>query len=155
VSAGYEIVPTSVRHLKPMALGMRAASWLAMERYGQNPRAAVHRAFMVSHYRRTALIDGKPVAMWGVAGSLLNECADVWLFLSRDVEKMPLAIVREARAELSQAADLYSHLEATLLPEDEPSVRFARFLGFGGDSERIPIGDSYVLRMTYQPEGMH
>ncbi len=152
----YDIVKASVRHVKPMALGMRAASWLAMQRYGGGARRAVFKAFTLSSYCRTALIDGKPVAMWGVVGSLLDERADVWLFLSRDIGRMPLAIVREARAELGVATEQYSYLEATIVPEDEASIRFARFLGFEGrEEDRIPIGDSYVLRMSYQPERMH
>lgn len=155
MSTDYSIVKASIRHVKPMALSMRPAGYFAMEHYGGDPRRSVFQAFRQSFYCRTALIDGKPVAMWGVASTLLNEYAEVWLVLSHEIGRMPLAIVREARAELSRVTEDYSHLEATILPEDEASIRFAQFLGFVDDEERIPIGDSYVLRMSYQPERVH
>lgn len=152
----YSIVKASVRHVKPMALNMRPAGYFAMQHYGGDPRRAVFQAFRQSFYCRVALIDDKPVAMWGVAGTLLNDRAEVWLVLSHEIGNMPLAIVREARTELNKVTEDYSYLEATILPEDAASIRFAQFLGFSaGEEDRIPIGDSYVLRMSYQPERAH
>lgn len=164
--SAYEIVPSSVRHVRPMSKRVRAAGALAMQNYGVNPRVGLHRVFVSSNYTRTALVDGRPVAMWGVVGMLMGDTAFVWLVLAQETGQIPRAIVREARAELQRVMDNYSHIMMTVLPDDEPSVRFALHLGFRpmdgeymGDAKdaltnprfRIPIGDSYVIQMGYAP----
>lgn len=145
---------------------MRVAGSIAMQSYGLDPRSALHRVFVASTYCRTALIDEKPVAMWGVAGHILSETAFVWLVLAEETARMPHAIVREARAELQRVMDNYSRVMMTVLPDDAPSVRFALHLGFrpmdgdfmGGEQDalsnprfRLPVGDSYVVQMGYAP----
>lgn len=166
----YEIVKASARHVRPMSKRMRVAGSIAMQNYGENPRSALHRVFVASTYCRTALIDDKPAAMWGVAGNLLSETAFVWLVLAEETGRMPHAIVREARSELQRVMDNYSRIMMTVLPDDAPSVRFALHLGFRpmdgdfmGDEHdaltnprfRIPTGDSYVVQMGYAPSEVH
>lgn len=152
----YTVVPGSVRHIRPMAASMRHAAAMALDGYGFNPREALRRAYVASHHCRTAMIDGKPVAMWGAAGALLSDGAYVWLVLSDAVRSIPRAIVREARADLAEVMERYPRISATVLPDDEDSVRFARFLGFSGEIDdpeaRIPMGDHFAIRMTYRPE---
>ena len=154
-----------------MSAGLRAAAFLTLQSYGQDPRKALFRAFLTSFYCRTALIDNRPVAMWGVAGSLLGETAFVWLVIAQDIVKLPLSIVREARDELARIMENYGEIATTVLPDDEAAVRFAVFFGFQGGgyndgksrqqiqreiSEnpdlRIPVGDNYVVALSYHPE---
>lgn len=144
----YEIVPGSIRHIRPMSRAMRSAGAAAIEGFGFNPRAGLRRAFVASHHVRTALIDGRPVAIWGLAGSLLAHETTAWLVLSDEAGEMPIAIVREARQQLASAAQDYEEVVATVLPEDERSVRFAEFLGFKA-GDKIAMGDGYVLKMHY------
>ena len=174
MSAGviYSIVRASIRHIRPMSEVMRPASAAAVQGYGFNPRTGLRRAFTSSFHCRTALVDGKPVAMWGVAGTLLGDTANVWLVLSAAAQKMPRAVLREAKAELEQTMRYYGAVVTTVLPDDAASVRFAIHLGFRGATEdgenesidddiqrdilanpkyRIPLGDSYAIRLGYQP----
>lgn len=166
----YEIIPASIRHVRPMSRRIRAAGAITMQGYGVNPRIGLRQAFTASNYARTALIGGAPVAMWGVVGTLLGDTAFVWLVLAEETSRIPYAIVREARAEMQQAAEAYSRIMMTVLPDDTPSVRFALHLGFRpsdgeflGDEAsaltdprfRIPIGDSYVVRMCYAPTAVN
>lgn len=166
----YEVLPASVMHIRPMARAMRAASVITVEGFGYNPREALRRIFVSSFYCRTAVMDGKPVAMWGVCGSILGDEATVWLVLSNAIQALPKAIVREARAELAKVAENYRVVNTTVVPDDEVALRFAIFLGFGernghsrrqtqaeimADPEnRIPIGDAYVLLLGYHPDEM-
>lgn len=157
----YLIVPASVRHIRPMSMRMRAAASRALDGYGFNPREGLRRAFISSFHCRTALIDGKPVAMWGVAGTLLNDSATVWLVLSDEVRRIPRAIAKEAKAELQRYVQNCPEISATVLPDDEASIRFALHLGFRGDNDqddvmtdpkyRVPLGDRYAIRLTYHP----
>lgn len=171
----YCIVPASPRHIRPMAAKLRAAACITLQAFGYEPRRALHRIFLNSFYCRTALIDGKPVAMWGVTGTLLGDVAYVWLVLSDDIASMPRSIVKEAKRELSAIMENYREIATTVLPDDAAAIRFAVYLGFhdnheGGDTQsrkalerdirenpkhRIAVGDHYVIRLAYHPPGMH
>lgn len=166
----YTIVASSIRHVKPMSRQMRAAGAIAMQPFGLDPRSALHQAFRMSLHCRTALLGERPVAMWGVAATLLGETAVIWLVMAQQTGIFPRAIVREARAELERVANSFPHVRMTVLPDDEASVRFAFCLGFRptdgelyGDEEsaltdprfRIPIGDAYVVQMGYAPMMVH
>lgn len=171
MSTAYSIVPSSIKHVKPMARCMRTASCMAVEGYGYDPRAGLRRAFVASLLCRTALIDGHPAAMWGVVAGMLDDSASVWLVLSEAIQALPRAILREAKAELDRVMADYPHVAATMLPDDAASIRFALHLGFGGTHRgkfedmrvdaltntayRIPLGDSYAIQLTYQPTGVH
>ena len=172
---GYSVVPTSVRHIKPMSRDLRAAACVTLQGFGFKPREALHRAVLASYYCRTALKDSKPIAMWGVKGPLLADTAVVWLVLSDEVTRMPLAIVREARAELAKVMENKKEIAITVLPDDAAAIRFAVFLGFhdreNDDGElsrktlcdailadpqyRIPVGDQYVIALGYHPNMRH
>lgn len=168
----YSIVPGSVRHIKPMASRMRAAACITLQDYGYLPRAALHRVFVRSLYCRAALVDGRPVAMWGVVGTLLNETAYVWLVMSDEIAHIPRTIVREAKRELAGIMKGYREIAATVLPDDDAAIRFAVYLGFHDrDDEaddgtrkatareirenprhRIPVGDQFVIGLGYHSE---
>lgn len=160
MSGDYQIVKASIRHIRPMAKRMRPAAGVALEEFGFDPRRALHRAFMTSFYCRTAIMDDHPVAMWGAIGVVIGMSAYVWLVLSEDIRHMPRAILTEARRELGDVMERYPFISATVLPHDTAAVRFAKHLGFGGDNDvddpltdekyRIPIGDTYAVRMTYR-----
>ncbi len=167
-----EIVPASILHVKPMAARMRAAACATLQSFGFEPRMALRRAFLRSLMARTALMDGKPVAMWGVQGNLLDDTALVWLVMADDIANIPRTIVREARRELKSIMENYEEAATTVLPDDEAAIRFAVYLGFHDrhdddepasrkDIERsirenprnkIPIGDSFVIGLGYHPE---
>lgn len=147
--SSYQIIAASIRHVRPMSECMRAAP--ALDGYGFNPRAALRRAFRSSSHCRTALVDGRPAAMWGVIGTLLGDSAYVWLVLSKQIRRMPVAIVREAKAELARVMENRSEVKATVLPDDVEAVRFAGFLGFRPEG-RLPIGDSFATLVSYHPE---
>lgn len=147
---------------------MRVAACMTLQSFGQDPRRALHRVFLQSLYCRTALIDGKPVAMWGVVAGLMSETAYVWLVISDQIANIPLSITREAKAELSKIMERYEELATTVLPDDDAAIRFAVYLGFHDDHDgprlsrkarereirenpahRIPVGDQYVIALGY------
>lgn len=173
--APYSIERASARHIRPMAAHLRAAACITLQGYGYNPRQALHRAFIASFYCRTALSNGRPVAMWGVTGTLMSDVAFVWLVLSQEITKIPLSITRDARRELAKIMENYDEIATTVLPDDEAAIQFAVHLGFhdreGADApgsrrglaaaikadpkHRIPVGDSYVIGLGYHAAGVH
>lgn len=172
----YSVVQASIGHIKPMAAQMRTAACVTLQGFGFRPREALRRAYVSSRYCRTAVIDGRPVAMWGITGPLLSDGAYVWLVLSDRIASMPVAVVREARAELARFMTNYRELAITVLPDDEAAIRFALYLGFHDREEpdgsllprkallreimtnpkhRIPVGDSYVIALGYHALEIH
>ena len=172
---GYEVVKASIRHVRPMSAQLRAAACITLQGFSMEPRRALHRAFLASSSCRTALQDGKPIAMWGVKGTLLGDTAFVWLVLSEGVTRMPVSVVKEARAELAKVMETNDEVAITVLPDDEAAVRFAVYLGFHdrenddgrmsrkelcqailtNPAYRIPVGDHYVIALGYHPETRH
>lgn len=175
MSLDYQVVTSSVRHVRPMARQLRAAACITLQGFGLNPHSALHNAFIASSYCRTALVDGKPVAMWGVKDVLLSDQAAVWLVLSDFITQMPVAIVREARQELARVMETKREVAITVLPNDEAAIRFAVYLGFhdreNDDGQfsrkdlchavmtdpkyKIPVGDHYVVALGYHPTHGH
>lgn len=168
----HRVVPSSILHVKALVRTMRRDAHVTVTGAGYDPRRALHRTMRQSHHCRTALIDGRPVAMWGVVGALLAERASVWLVMAEGVTSMPRSIVREAEAQLAEIRRHYSEIVVTILPEDETALRFAIYLGFrdrhdGNDrrdrkaverrirtnpKNRVPLADGYVIALGYHPE---
>jgi len=146
----YEVVPASILHVRPLAKRMRAASAASVAGYGFNPREGLRRSFVNSHHCRTALVDGRPIAMWGLIGPLLAGETFAWVVLTEEAAEIPFSVVREARRALATAAESYETVRAAIFPDDAGAIRFATFMGFVEDG-RAPLGDSYVLSMRYLP----
>lgn len=165
----YAVRPARALDVKPMARQLRAAACITLQGFGLNAREALRRAFVQSSYCRTAVDpEGRPIAMWGVKSTVLGDTGMVWLVLSEAVTRMPIAVVKEARAELSKMMERLSEIAITVLPDDEAAVRFAVSLGFHDREEemprrelvrailadaryKVPIGDSYVIALGYHP----
>jgi hypothetical protein len=167
----YEVVAGSPRHIRRMAKDLRAAACVTIADFGFDPRRALHRIFVQSFYCRTALVAGRPIAMWGVVGSLLSPNAFVWLVLSKDVGLLPVRLVRDARAELARIMKDYDEVSTTVLPDDEAAINFAVCLGFhdreGDDAPKrrrdmvaairanprykVAVGDHFAIALGYHP----
>ena len=166
----YEIVRGRLIHVGRMARAMRDDAAATIGAFGFDPKRALRDAVIGSHYCRAAVVDGRPVAMWGLRGALLSDHAMVWLVLSKDVTGMPRAIITEARREMAAFGEQYDELATTVLPEDDAAIRFASFLGFHDrhDEEhdemtrkeraedmrhnprhRIPVRDGYVIALGW------
>lgn len=165
----YTVRPARALDVKPMARQLRAAACITLQGFGLNAREALRRAFVQSSYCRTAVNpDGRPIAMWGVKSTVLGDTGMVWLVLSEAVTRMPVAVVKEARAELSKMMERLSEIAITVLPDDEAAVNFALALGFHDREDnlprkemvravladpryRIPVGDQYIIALGYHP----
>lgn len=136
-----EVVDASLVHIGPIANNLDAD---ALERYaeiGVRPRAGLRRLLDESAYCRTALLDGKPVAMWGVLGSDLASCGEVWLSITERARGHRMKIVRLARKELRAMMSTKVMLISSVLCNDARGKRFAEFLGFDcTDLDEAPGG---------------
>ncbi len=123
-----------------------------------------------SAFRRSWIVDGKLAAVGGVTGSLLSPHGFVWLALSEDVIRFPLAIIRESRRQLGEIMATKTELATTILANDEVALRFSAFLGFHGkhdatlrtwrdhlrgfqvESPRIPVDRGFAIAVGYHKD---
>ena len=77
-----------------------------------------------SVYRKTALIDGVPVAMFGVCGVLLGSKGLPWLLTSSDVNKVsPLKFARIYQEEVKKMLAIFPVLENLVDAEYTAAIR--------------------------------
>lgn len=131
----YEIIPGSVRHIRALSNDARPAACMTLRQFGSDPRRALHHAFVQSQYVRTAMIGGKPAAMWGTGGNLLSQHAYIWATIGMGAVRYPLAVVRRARKELAELCSDGLELRATVIKEDDRALLFAETIGFRASDE--------------------
>lgn len=133
----YHVVPASVRHIKPLAETLRPAACETLARFGLDARRGLLTTFRASRYRRTAIIQGRPVAMWGTHGGMLSDHAELWAAFTTEAVRFPLAIVRGARKELAALTEGGIWLYAKVSKDDEKALLFAETVGFRVSSDLI------------------
>ena len=107
---------------------------------GASIQHALWYGYKNSFYRRTALIDGVPVAIWGVCGVLLGGKGLPWLLTSPGVHQVsPLKFARIYQEEVKKMLDLFPLLENLVDAEYVAAIRLLEICGFSiGESE--PLG---------------
>lgn len=97
---------------------------------------------------RTALRDGRPVAMAG-AVPLDEQCASVWMLstaLDREAKRF---LLRQARGFITALHYLYPTLIVALKPDNRESIRFLKWLGFDFPAQapfEVPLGLTTMVK---------
>lgn len=97
---------------------------------GVAPRRFIRRLLYKSCYARTGMIDGVPVAMWGLLGTILSQSGEAWLSITPEGRHRPFIIAAVARAEAALLLTMKNELRSIVLIGDTRAERFLRFLGF-------------------------
>jgi len=137
----YEIVEAKRWHCGRLARAICWERWLAFIEGGFRPHDQLVQVFEISAIRRTALIDGAPVAMWGVTGTLLSREGGGWLSLTKAAMAHPFALAREVRAQLAEISAT-RQIRIGVAQDDSAAVRFATFFGFKREGEPLRLPDS-------------
>ncbi len=136
-----EVVDAQLVHVGPVASDLEQATLDTFRTIGVRPRAGLRRLLDVSAYCRAALLDGKPVALWGVMGPELATCGEAWLSITNRARAERKQIVRLARRELRAMLATKVMLVSSVLCNDARGKRFAEFLGFDcSDREEVAGG---------------
>lgn len=125
-----EILQTTPQHLAQLAERMRVGDRLELTCMGLTPSEALKRAYWESIWSRTALLDGEIAASWGVGGSPLGEIGHPWLLTAPAVERVPVKMVRVARAEVGAMLGLFPVLENVVADGYRQACRFIEVVGF-------------------------
>lgn len=126
----YQIIEARHQDVWKLARRLREEDRAAAAAAGFAPRDLLYRMWRDSPYRRAALIDGQVAALWGCYAPLLCATGEAWLKTAPEVERLPLAFVKEARRELVAMLENRVELQTAVDARSERAIRFVRILGF-------------------------
>jgi hypothetical protein len=125
-----EIVEGRALHVGPVASAIDDLERGTFAAFQVKPRVALREMVRQSAYCRTGLLDGRPVAMWGVTGPAVASGGEVWLALSLAARQRRFLIVRTALREVRAMMAFKHELVSCLFCREARAFRFADFLGF-------------------------
>lgn len=104
-------------------------------RFGITVQHALWQSYKTSVIRKTALIDGRVAAMWGVAGVFMGRVGVPWLLTSPEVKKVsPLRFCRIYQIEVMNMLKLFPRLENYVAMEYTAAIRLLEIIGFTVES---------------------
>ncbi len=129
-----QIMPAQRKHAGAVAAYLPEPQRRVINARGHDPRRVLRQRIIGSD-AWVALIDGETAAVWGVEGTLLAPSAYVWLAVTPRAKKLPVLMVRTAKAELAKLSAMRGTLVTAIETVDKEAIRFAEFLGFRHDEE--------------------
>lgn len=141
----YWVLPTTPPHLSLLAQNMRDNDKAEVVGVGSTIKRALWRGYRNSILCRTALIDGKVAAVWGLCVgmknnvSLLSDIGVPWMLTTDAVEQLPISFCRQGRREIAAMRAIKPKLESYVAADYVQAVRFLKLLGFDVD-EPQPVG---------------
>lgn len=151
----FAVIDAEPHMIGRMVRGLRLAHTAALEGLGID-RHETHRQlralFGQSSFRRAWTVNGKLAAIGGVTGMLASDRGFIWLALTEEAVRYPVAMVKEARRQLSEIMATRMEVATTLISNDHAAMRFAGALGFHGNT-RIPVGNGEAIAVGYHAGG--
>jgi hypothetical protein len=174
----FQVVEAKKWHCGQMVRLLRVEHAQVIAKIGLNSHSQLRACFDASAFRRAWMIDGRLAALGGVMSSALASTGMIWLAVSNEASRYPMAMVKEARKQIDEIMQVKRFLCTTIIDGDEASKRFAIFLGFVpsgfemtlaassrygrrdlarqfeiNQDARIPIGTGYAVTMNYMGRG--
>lgn len=136
-----EIIPATIDHIAPIAAKMRPADVAeVMASSGKSPHEALMFSLSGSAMARTALVDGQPEVMFGVADlNVLTLTGAPWLLGSDAVERNYRLFLRQSLSWREQLLQRYDVLRNFVDDRNEVSKRWLAWMGFTL-FDPIPVG---------------
>jgi hypothetical protein len=94
----YTIIDAEPSHLDQLHAGLRPLDCMELMACGTPVREHLQRCYQGAILRKTAFVEGQIGAMWGLhCGTLLSGEGYPWFLTTAAVERVPIAVVKEAR----------------------------------------------------------
>jgi hypothetical protein len=153
ITSGYAIVPCTVGHIYELAETLRDKDRTEILNLGFGVKKALWRAYRNSIMCRTALVDAKVAAIWGLAIGLrhgvspLSDLGVPWLHTSAAIEAVPVSFIKVAKTELAAMRALRPKLESYVAADYAQAVKFLKIIGFTVDkAEPVGLGGAPYCR---------
>lgn len=126
----FQIIEAKPYHCGRIVRMLRREHQNAMTIIGQKAHHELRTCFDHSAFRRAWLIDGQLAAVGGVVGTSLSSAGYIWLALTQEATKYPVAVFKEAKTQLREILQVKRKLVTTTYCDDATATRFAERLGF-------------------------
>lgn len=145
-SPNITIEDTIPLHLRMMSEAMTLDSMETAKRMGMTPLKALWHSYRNSIICKTAFIDGRIAAIWGLNGIMLSDAAKPWLVMTPETQEYPFRVAFRYRKELENMLKLFPVLEEYVPESNEKSIRLLELMGFKVSKNRIPFGKEVFRR---------
>lgn len=126
-----DIIPTVPAHLREMANALRPEDEQEILSFGLTKEKALWQSYKYSILRKTALIDGKIAAIWGVSGTLLSNNGRPWLMTTPEVKRIsPLRFTRIYQKEALAMLEIFPQLCNIVETSYTEAIRLLEISGF-------------------------
>ena len=150
----FEVVEGKPWHAGQMARIVRNVHVAALGKASLNVHRDLATTAGGSIFCRAWLIDGKLAALGGVNGPISSATGYIWLAVSDEATKHPLAMIREAKRQIAEIMETRRELRTACVAGDVPSMEFAIFLGFVPEgTEDIEINGVWFIPLIYSDDG--
>jgi hypothetical protein len=147
------ILPAHATHIAPIATRMRSADRIECTAMGHTPKQALRAGLATSSTAWTALVDGRPEAMFGlVVTSALGGEGRPWMLGSGAIYAHPRAMLRRAPRFLAAMFDATARLSNLVAADNVRAIRLLRRWGFTIDTETIMIAN-IAFRLFHAERG--
>lgn len=120
-----------MRHAKDLSETLREGDKEEARALGHDPKKATFFAFRHGVLRKTALVNGRVAAMWGVCGSFLGLSGQPYLITGNECDNVsPHAFAKIYRKEVLLMQEAFPVLENYVDYRYEGAIRMLRLAGF-------------------------
>lgn len=125
-----EIVPTTFCHILRLRNSLREDDRREIECLGFTPLRGILESYRGGLINKTALVNGKVAAMWGLKETNKNEGMPWFLTTKALEEAPPLFFVRTYKKEVEEMLEIFPRLVNHVLFDYVSSIRVLRLAGF-------------------------
>lgn len=134
-----EIVETKPFHVLELRSTLREEDASEICKFGLPIRKALYRSFRNAIFCRTALVDGKVAACWGLGGVVLGDIGHPWLLTGTVCNAVsPITFARIYKEQVQEMLTHFDILENWVDSGYTKSVRLLKLIGFTLD-DPMPI----------------
>lgn len=147
-----EVIPARATHIGPIANRLRDIDRIECEAMGHSPKQALRQGFMLSDRCWTALVDGRPEAMFGsVTLSALDRRSTVWFLGTDEVYRHGRLLLAWGPALIRRAVDSSWHASNLVSSANGKAIRLLRAWGFTVEPEEqlvngVPFRHFWMIR---------
>ncbi len=149
-----EIIPTQIEHIELLLNELKKIDKEDAYRFGECPIEILIKAYKKSLYVKTAIIDGKIIAIWGVIGTYLGSLGRPWSIMLPDTEDYPFRVTSFYRQEIDKMLELFPILEDIVDVKHTKILRMLKIMGFTF-GEPYKLNDGIFIKAERKVCRMH
>lgn len=134
------LVPAQFKHVNSIANRLRVFDREECEAMGRTAKQSLRLGLLTSDRAWTALVDGRPEAMFGVVtASVLTGEATPWFLGTNEVYRHGRELLMHGPAMIARLCDSRARLSNLVSARNRPAIRLLRRWGFTVGEEAVTV----------------